>query len=62
VIHLKKKYRCTFEARHIILNYADPAAEAPTAANRRGALVVKGSVHSRLHRISENSVWIENEE
>ena len=25
----QEKYRCTFEARHIILNYADPATEAP---------------------------------
>ena len=58
----QEKYRCTFEARHIILNYADPEAEAPTAANWRGALVVKGSVHARLHNISENSAWIEDEE
>jgi hypothetical protein len=55
----QEKYRCTFEARHIILNYADPAAEA---ANWRGALVVKGSAHARLHNISENSAWIEDEE
>ena len=58
----QEKYRCTFGARHIILNYADPEAEAHTAANWRGALVVKGSVHARLHNIAENSIWIEDEE
>ena len=58
----QEKYRCTFEARHIIMKYLDPAAEAPTAANWQGALVVKGSVHARLDNITEQGVWKRDEE
>jgi hypothetical protein len=58
----QEKYRCTYEARHVILNYADPSAEQPKALNWRGALIVKASVHARLHNISENSQWLEDEE
>ena len=44
----QEKYRCTYEARHVILKYADPEAAAPEALNWNGALVVKASVHARL--------------
>lgn len=58
----QEKYRCTYEARHLICRYADPEAAEPVAMNWNGALVVKGSVHARLKNISENSQWIEDEE
>ena len=58
----QEKYRCTYEARHVILNYADPGAEEPEALNWRGALVVKASVHARLHNISDSYQWLEDEE
>ena len=58
----QEKYRCTYEARHVILKYADPEAAAPEALNWNGALVVKASVHARLQNISSNSTWLEDEE
>jgi hypothetical protein len=58
----QEKYRCTYEARHVILKYADPTAEEPEALNWKGALVVKASVHARLHNIGDNSQWLEDEE
>ena len=58
----QEKYRCTYEARHVILHYADPTADEPVALNWKGAHVVKASVHARLHNIGDNSRWLEDEE
>ena len=45
-----EKYRCTYEARHVVTNYLD--IKDPGAMNWRGALVVKGAVHVRLSNIN----------
>jgi len=55
-----EKYRVTYEARHVVLNYFNGGE--PVGILWKGALVVKGAVHARLHNISEDGLWVEAEE
>ena len=54
-----EKYRITYEARHLVLNYFN--GEEPVGMLWKGALVVKGAVHARLHNISAEGTWIKDE-
>ena len=58
----QEKYRCTYEARHLIMNYLDPASPQPLEMNWKGALVVKTKVHARLCNIDARGCWVQDEE